>query len=442
MRAALFQAMRQCNMNNGENPCKLHPFARMGRSEGKRMGNALHWLKGFLPSSLAVDRFERMRASAGALVGILLTGLLADTLLGHVNGIGSVPLLIAPMGASAVLLFAVPSSPLAQPWSVLCGNLLSATIGVTCAKLIGEPVLAAAVAISAAIGAMFFLRCLHPPSGAIALTAVLGGSAVHAQGYEFVLSPVGINSALIVIVAVLYNNATGRRYPHRQPDHRSSHGTADVKPIDRLGVKPADLDDVLKHYNQVLDVSRDDLEELFLQAEMHAYRRHYGEIRCADIMSRDVLSVEYGTSLEKAWAMLDKHRIHALPVVDRAHRVIGIVTLTDFMKHADLDIYKSFDRKLRRFIRRTRGTHSDKPEVVGQIMSAPVKTAHADAHIVELAPMMSDVGGHHIPIIDEERRLVGIITQSDIIAALYRGRLAEAGNEEIYAPVRPLQRQG
>src|SRR3569623_1264620 len=91
---------------------------------------------------------------------------------------------------------------------------------------------------------------------------------------------------------------------------------------------------------------------------------------------------------------------------------------------------------------RAAGSRPDTPEVAGQIMRAPVKTAHADAHIVELAPMMSDVGGHHIPIIDEERRLVGIITQSDIIAALYRGRLAEAGNEEIYAPVRPLQRQG
>src|SRR3569832_166040 len=101
------------------------------------MGNALHWLKGFLPSSLAVDRYERMRASAGALVGILLTGLLANALLGHSIGIGSLPLLIAPMGASAVLLFAVPSSPLAQPWSVLCGNILSATIGVFCVLLFG-----------------------------------------------------------------------------------------------------------------------------------------------------------------------------------------------------------------------------------------------------------------------------------------------------------------
>src|SRR3569833_900011 len=140
--------------------------------------------------------------------------------------------------------------------------------------------------------------------------------------------------------------------------------------------------------------------------------------------------------------MLDKHRIHALPVVDRARRVIGIVTLTDFMKHADLEVYKSFAQKLRRFIRRTRNTHSDKLVVFGQFMSSPVKTAHADAHIVELVLMMSDVGAHHIPIVDEERRLVGIVTQSDIIAALYRGRLAEAGNEEIYAQVRPVNQKG
>src|SRR5450830_1606221 len=81
--------------------------------------------------------------------------------------------LIAPMGASAVLLFAVPASPLAQPWSIIGGNLVSALVGVSYAKLVAEPALAAALAIALAIACMFALRCIHPPSGAVALTAVL-----------------------------------------------------------------------------------------------------------------------------------------------------------------------------------------------------------------------------------------------------------------------------
>src|SRR5258706_10586585 len=95
----------------------------------------------------------------------------------------NIPLLVAPMGASAVLLFAVPASPLAQPWSIIGGNLVSATVGVACAALIGNPVHAAALAVAVAVGAMFALRCIHPPSGAVALTAGLGGPAGHAMGF-------------------------------------------------------------------------------------------------------------------------------------------------------------------------------------------------------------------------------------------------------------------
>lgn len=367
---------------------------------------------------------ERLRASCGALLAIVLTGLASRLALGPQ---ADLPALIAPMGASAVLLFAQPASPLAQPWSIFGGNVVSAAVGVACAQWIGEPMLAAALAVAGAIAAMFALRCLHPPGGAIALSAVLGGPAIHAAGFEFLWAPVGLNSLLLLAVALAFNNATRRRYPHLvQHDHNNTHQTADALPGDRLGFTPADLDDVLKQYNQVLDVSRDDLESLFLQTEMHAYRRRFGEITCADIMSHDVVTVEFGTTLEDAWGLLRRHHVKALPVLDRARRVIGIVTFADFMKNADLDVYEGFDAKLRRFIRRTLHTHSDKAEVVGQIMTRMVKTARSDMHIVELVPLLSDVGVHHIPVIDHERRLAGMITQSDLIAALYRGRLTDA----------------
>lgn len=373
---------------------------------------------------MAVNGIERIRASCGGLLAIVLTGLVSRLALGPQ---ADLPALIAPMGASAVLLFAQPASPLAQPWSIFGGNVVSAAVGVACAQWIGEPMLAAALAVAGAIAAMFALRCLHPPGGAIALSAVLGGPAIHAAGFDYLWAPVGLNSLLLLAVALVFNNATRRRYPHLvQHDHSNTHQTHDALPGDRLGFTPADLDDVLKQYNQVLDVSRDDLESLFLQTEMHAYRRRFGEITCADIMSHDVVMVEFGTTLEDAWTLLRRHHVKALPVVDRARRVIGIVTFVDFMKNADLDIYEGFDAKLRQFIRRTLHTHSDKAEVVGQIMTRAVKTARTDMHIVELVPLLSDVGVHHVPVIDHERRLAGMITQSDLIAALYRGRLTDA----------------
>ncbi|MEO6920915.1 MAG: HPP family protein [Collimonas sp.] len=377
------------------------------------------WLRGFVPGPVAVNATERLRACCGALLGILLTGLVSHWVLGPG---APLPLLIAPMGASAVLLFGVPASPLAQPWSIIGGNLVAAVIGVACGRWIHDPVFAPAIAVSGAIGAMFALRCLHPPSGAVALTAVLGGPAITGLGFHFVLTPVLLNSFLLLLVALLFNNATKRRYPHSAHlDPAKLHHTRDQPSGARVGFTRADLDHVLLQYNQVLDVSRDDLASLILQTEMHAYQRRFGAITCADIMSRDIVSVEYGTSLEDAWALLLKHRIKALPVINSARRLIGIVTQTDFMRQVDLQVYAGFDQRLKQFLRRTTGTHSDKAEVVGQIMTAAVKSALFSTHIVELVQPLSDSGIHHIPIVDDENRLVGMVTQSDMVAALYRG---------------------
>ena len=384
------------------------------------MNKYIEWIRSFSPEPIVVNHTERLRACTGALIGILLTSLLTYLIEGNAN---SVPILIAPMGASAVLLFALPSSPLAQPWSIVGGNMLAAFIGVTCAMWMTNATLAAALAVSLSIVAMITLRCLHPPSGAVALTAVVGGASIHAQGYAFVIFPVAVNSLLLLLIAILFNNATCRRYPHITAKN-DVHQTNDIPPEMRFGFNSEDLNEVLKEYNQVLDVSRDDLQNLLQQTEMHAYRRRFGEITCEDIMSKDAISVEFGTELEEAWALLRKHEIKALPVIDRARRVIGIVTQIDFMKNANLDVYDGFEVKLKRFIKRTGRSYSIKPEVVGQIMTSPAVTAKINMHIIELIPLMTQHRTHHhIPVVDTNRHLVGIVTQSDLVSALYHGRV-------------------
>lgn len=401
----------------------LQRFTRSGAVRS-RQGGALRSLgaswRALLPSRMETSATERMRAAAGALVGILVTGLASRWLLGADAGS-----LIAPMGASAILLFAMPSSPLAQPWSIVGGNVLSALVGVAVAQWIGVSPVGAGLALALAMATMFALRCLHPPGGAIALGAVLGGPAVQAQGFAYALAPVGLNCLLLLVVALVFNNATRHRYPHKPAPAGPGHGTGDAQPRERLGFTRGDLDQVLKEYNEVLDIDPEDLDALFRRTEMQAYRRRFGEITCADIMSRDLVTVEFGTYLDEAWGLLRSHRIQALPVVDRARRVIGVVTLVDFMKHAGLDQPESLGRKVREFLARSPLLHSDKPEVVGQIMTTAVRTASVDQHIVELVPLLSDLGLHHIPVVDAQRRLAGMVTQSDLVAALYRGRVID-----------------
>jgi CBS domain-containing membrane protein len=336
-----------------------------------------------------------------------------------------------------VLLFAAPASPLAQPWPVFGGNLVSAIVGVACAHGIDNVLLAAPLAGGLAILAMFLLRCLHPPGGAMALTAVLAGPAVHAAGYEFAFVQVGLNTALIIVAALAYNNLTGRRYPHNQHSHiQQVHNTRDLAPTERIGFTHEDLDAVLKSYGQVLDISRDDLEDIILGTEMKAYERRFGVITCGDIMSRDAVTVEFSTELADAWRLMRHHKLHALPVLNQARRVIGIVAQSDFLAHSEQGDSVSFAERMRRFLMNSPDTHSDKPEVVGQIMTTKVVTTRPDKPIVELAPLMSNTGLHHIPVVNADNRFIGMVSQSDLLASLYEGRLSEgaSGNAGLTVP--------
>jgi CBS domain-containing membrane protein len=382
----------------------------------------IEWLRSFWPQPHTASPTERGRAVAGALIGLLLTAAVSHLALGP----QAAAFLIAPMGASAVLLFCLPASPLAQPWSIIGGNLVSALIGVGCAKAIANPMLAAPLAGCLAIGAMFYLRCLHPPGGAVALTAVLGGPVVHAAGYQFALWPVGLNSLLLALAALLFNNLTGRRYPHPQRSAlKNVHATRDPVPTARLGFTKEDLDAALARYGQVLDVSRDDLEAIIQETEVQAYGRRFGVITCGAIMSKDAVTIEPSMSLADAWRQMRRHRLHALPVLNRARRVVGIVTQGDFLHHAGLDDYQTLGERVRAVVSHVLGSRGGRPERVAEIMNTHVRTVQRDEPIAELVALMSNSGLHPIPVVDEAGMFVGIVSQSDLLAALYENRLAE-----------------
>ncbi|CAG9258258.1 HPP family protein [Paraburkholderia caribensis] len=352
---------------------------------------------------------ERMRSALGALIGIAFTGGSMHLLLGpNVN----IPLLVAPMGASAVLLFGVPASPLAQPWSIIGGNLVSATVGVACAMLISDPVAAAALAVGVAIAAMFALRCVHPPSGAVALTAVVGGPAIHALGFRFVLEPILIQSAALLGAALVYHAVTGHRYPHAV---RAAPSVPQA-PASGNSITRADLEAVLNRRGELLDIDPEDLETLFRETQLQAYARTFSEPSCRDVMSAPVVSITPDTTLRAAADLLQRHSIKALPVVDKRQHVAGIVTRADLAnkpKSADLRLMEALSARL--FKRdATRG------RLVSTVMTTHVRTVSTSTPIVELVPLFADDGHHHIPVVDSHDRLVGIITQSDLIAGLYR----------------------
>jgi CBS domain-containing membrane protein len=199
---------------------------------------------------------ERLIAGIGAVIGIGLCAAIS-TLAVPSHGL----LLAAPLGASAVLLFAVPSSPLAQPWPIVGGNIVSALVGVMVAHLLGTGALAVGVAVGAAILAMSVLRCLHPPGGGTVLLPLLA-PAVLAQGYGFALLPVGLNAVALAAIGIAFHRISGHSYPHRP-----------MKIADRPRLLMDDIDAALAESGETFDVSREDLEALLDRAERHAAAR-------------------------------------------------------------------------------------------------------------------------------------------------------------------------
>jgi CBS domain-containing membrane protein len=226
-------------------------------------------LRAFISGS--VSHTERLVSTAGGCIAIYAILVISS----HYLGSEGTLLIVPSMGASAVLLFAVPHGALSQPWNVFGGHLFSAVIGVACFQLVPDLFAAAALAVGLAIGAMYYLRCIHPPGGATALAAVIGGDTTHALGYHFVLTPVLENVLVILFVAVLFNMPFGwRRYPvwlirQREPELPvTDHG----KPGQRM-IEHADLVTALAEIDSFIDVSEEDLLRIYEIATGQAQAR-------------------------------------------------------------------------------------------------------------------------------------------------------------------------
>jgi len=188
----------------------------------------------------------------GALVGILLLGLLSRATM-HAE-----PWLLAPVGASALLVFALPASPLAQPWPVIGGNLIAAVVGMACQRAGFDPPLAAALAVGLATALMMATRCLHPPAGGTAALMALGSPAIAKAGLNFLAAPVALNFCLLVVVGVAWNRLTGHAYPHHPKTVATGHTLADIEAV-------------LADWDDNIDVSAEDLAALITAIEARAH---------------------------------------------------------------------------------------------------------------------------------------------------------------------------
>lgn len=351
------------------------------------------WLNFLKPNYKVLPVKERVLSGVGALCGLAISSLISWYVLDGINA-----WYIAPMGASSVLLFAVPNSPLAQPWNVIIGNILAGVIGVTCTQLLADSTTAFSLAVGFAIFMMMTTDSLHPPSGAVAITAVLGGDAVHRLGFHFILYPVLLNSILLLVFAVFFNRLIGRHYPLTAHLNERSK---DPTPTQKVSIQPKDIEYALDHHTELLDISQYDLEKIILQAQVHANERSMSTFVCQDIMSRDVIRLHEEDDIYQALDKFKSVNLMSLPVVNVQEKLVGTLALYEVVE----------------WFKGATDPRNSWQHYVKQIMSRRVVTVDRLQPIQDLVPYFVEKSFNYIPVVEHEC-LIGIVSRADMIAAL------------------------
>ena len=367
-------------------------------------------LRALGPTAAAVPAAEALRAGIGAVIGLAVAAGLAavvspDLWLGIY--------LIAPFGATSVLIFAAPNSPLAQPWPAIVGNTLSALMALLVCRVAGDPMIAVPASVGTAIMAMALCRATHPPGGAVAMTVAIGAERIAPLGLGFALMPVALGTTLLVMIAAVYAHATGRRYPFRQFGEPNTHGTADPTAPERLGLTEGELADILVRYNQSLNLGVEDLARLIAAAEMQAASHRIQPQTAGDIMSTDLVTVDPAMPLLDIAALFSRHGFTSLPVVGPEGRYLGVI----FQLHLIARAHARFrpDGRLSRA-----GSDLRAADVMGDRLP----TARPDTPIAALLPHLASSGTDAVPVL-EDGRIAGIVTRTDLIAALARESLRD-----------------
>jgi len=171
----------------------------------------------------------------------------------------------------------------------------------------------------------------------------------------------------------------------------------DPAPSRRVGVQTEDIRQAMASLDRGLDVLPGDVMSLIRAAEAHALDRRLGQLRCGTLMARDVQTARASDTIYRARMIMNNHHVKAVPVVDDERHVVGIVTVYDLFNLEVVDL-----------------------EPVSTIMTSPVTTVRTGTPVSELVALMTDLGLRHLPVVDEEDRLAGIITRTELIAVLHQ----------------------
>lgn len=326
------------------------------------------------------------------------------------------PILVASMGASAVILFIIPSSPLARPWPFVGGHLVSGTTGLLITHYQTDLEIAAALTVGLAVLMMILLRCLHPPGAATALAPILNAPQNPTINFDFLWSPLGINilvmlGLVLIINRLIANNNVPALSPLKDTETRL--------PTNLINIDANDIEKAISDLNLVVDINEDELYKIITLLQLSSFQKNIGKLNCSDIMTKNIVTVSYDTTVESAWKLMLDNTLKALPVLDRTQRLIGIVTRQDFLKNINLTAYEKIENRWLKFIKPSADIHTNKPESIGHIMNKKVKSLPSHADIADLLSIMLDQEHNQIPIVNDKGQLIGMVTQNQLMTTMF-----------------------
>ena len=385
-------------------------------------------LRRFGPSMGRRPGVDILRGAFGAGVAILLMTMVVVSM-PHSQQTGFY--LVSSFASTAVLLFVLPNSPLAQPWATMVGMLISALVPIAVLKMIPPPY-ADGLAVGAAIAAMMAARALHPPGAAIALLVVLEDAAGRHLGVGFALFPIATITLMLIVIAMLYNRLFGISYPTRPLGHRHRQGIRASGPARSLSQR--DLSDLLVEFNQSANMAPADLARLISAAEHRAAEALLAGTCVRDLMTRNPVTVGPEAPLTEIVRKMTALDVHTLPVVDSAGHYLGVVDQHDALE----ELFKEFDILRRPFRFRTAPPEAE----ARAIFHTDIETVDGDTPVGALLERLARREARVVPV-TEEGRIVGILTRTDIMGLLLEHSPAAHGDDdEDDAPTDPPRADG
>lgn len=356
----------------------------------------LAYLRRFGPIASRPAPTEVALAALGAGLGLTVAGFGLWLMAGQ-GALLDHPMLIAPFGASAVLIFAVPASPLSQPWPAIFGNLLAALCGLAAIRLVAHPLPATVLAVLATIALTSMARALHPPSGALAAFVVLSAAPGTLPAWGFALTPTLSGTVLMVAFGLFWHWATGRPYPLRRPGApaKGTYGTSDTPPLDRQLPSEQDLEAVLSRLHLEATVGPADLAQLIAAAEVLSASHVQGPLTAADLMSRDLTTVLPDAALPQLATLFRERGFKSLPIRDRSGRFRGLVSQLALVGVSDPD------------------------RTAINLCDPSPPTCAPQTPLADLTRLMAE-GRTQALVVLSGPELVGMVTRSDLLAGLIR----------------------